>query len=68
MLVDRFDGIEDDDGQNNIKSSDHIPPNTLTSDLEQLRNDIDAYIDRSTKLNKRLVTSIFRSQNCRSLE
>lgn len=65
MLVDRFDGIEDDDGQNNIKSSDHIPPNTLTSDLEQLKNDIDAYIDRSTKLNKR---SCLRRFHCSPYE
>jgi len=53
MLVDRFEGIDDEEGK--LTTLENIPPNSLTSDLEQLKNDIDAYIDRSTKLNKRFI-------------
>lgn len=55
MLVDRFDG-GDEDEQNGVGGSKcvgDIPVNSLSTDLEQLKNDIDAYIDRSAKLNKR---------------
>lgn len=53
MLVDRFDGVEESEEILTLKP-DHFSVNSLTHDLEQLRNDIDAYIDRSTKLSKRL--------------
>ena len=54
MLVDRFDG-GDEDEQHHVTGSKcaDLPVNSLSTDLEQLKNDIDAYIDRSAKLNKR---------------
>ena len=52
MLVDRFDGIEEDETQ--IKySNENINSSNLTNDLEQLKSDIDIYIDWSSKLNNR---------------
>ena len=54
MLVDRLEGAEETPDESVLTlKPDPFTVNTLTHDLQQLRNDIDAYIDRSTKLTKR---------------
>jgi len=54
MLVDRLEGAEETPDESVLTlKPDPFTVNTLTHDLQQLRNDIDAYIDRSTKLSKR---------------